>query len=359
MTISKSVKMAGILVAVVVAYFLVRAIFSGGETAVESTAESKFAVVYQTIAPGEWRTEVSVRGRTQADRKVIVRAETAGAVAETPTELGARVSQGDVLCRLSLDARAAKVAEAEAALAKARLDYQAALELQEEGFRAATAVASDKASLDLATANLQSARIEMSKIEIIAPFDGVFDNRAVEKGDFLRVGDPCGTVIQQSPYLVVGAVSERDVAKIAKGDRGVARLATGETVEGVVRFVATAADPATRTFDVELEVPNEEGRLRDGVTAQFSVFGGARDAHPVPRSALTQNDDGEIGVRVVADDGHVQFAAVEPVGENEAGFWVLGLDGAVQLIVRGQHYVRVGQPVEAIDAATLDDGAQS
>lgn len=356
MQLSASVKTALAIFGAIILYFGVRTLLfpRGGDEAAEDAGNGLFTVVAETIGPEPWRDEIVVRGRTQALRKVVVRAETAGVVAETPVEPGALVEAGATLCRLKIDARQAALAEARAALAKADLDYDAAVKLAEEGFRAETGVAAARAARELARANLEQASLAIAKTAIAAPFAGVFDARLAEAGDFLSVGDPCGVLIQQTPFLVVGAVSERDVGKIARGDKGVARLASGETIEGAVRVVATASDAATRTFEVQLEVPNEAAALRDGVTASFTVFADRREAHFVPRSALTLDDQGRVGVRFAGDGDIVGFAAVSLLGENERGVWVSGLSGAVRVITRGQDFVAPGQRV----AVTLEGAAQ-
>ena len=360
MNISQSVKLAGIIVALALIYFLGRGLFAG-ETAVsdEIAVEERFIVVAKTVSPEEWRDTIVVRGRSEAEKKVIVRAETAGAVTETPTPMGASVEKGDILCRIGVDARRAQLAEARAALARAQLDYDAAVRLNKEGFRAETGVAAAKAERDQAAAQVERARLELDKTEIRAPFTGIFDRRDAEIGDFLSIGDPCGTVIQPTPFLIAGAVSEREVGKIAIGDRGVATLATGETVEGAVRFIASAADPATRTFDVELEVPNENGALRDGVTAEFRIFARKRNAHQAPRSALVLNDNGEIGIRSVSEDGVVDFSRVTLIGEDENGVWVDGLEGIVNVITRGQEFVSAGQQVDVSSAELASAGSET
>ena len=356
MNVSQSVKLAGVFVALIVLYFLTKGLFggAGGADQVEAASPEQFTVVFDTVSPEDWRDEITIRGRTKAERKVIVRAETGGAVAETPASLGAQVAEGDILCRLNVDARRAQLSEARAALAKADVDLNAATTLNADGFRSETAVAAAKAVRDQAAAQLERARLELDNTEIKAPFDGVYETRHAEVGDFLKVGDPCATVIQRSPFLVVGSVSERDVSKISEGNRGVAALATGETIDGTVRFVGASADPATRTFDVELEIPNKDGALRDGVTAEFTVFAEKRNAHRVPRSALVLNDDGDIGVRTVGGENVVGFIAVKLIGETASGVWVSGLDGDVSVIVRGQEYVSAGQTVKAVSATQKD-----
>ena len=345
----QSLKLAGLFAVLIVIYFVAHSLFGGEQDkAVEVSEADKFSVIASAVQPAQWQDTVTVRGRTEAVRKVIVRAQTGGAVITTPIDQGKTVKKGDVLCELAVDGRRADVNHAQAALRKARLDFNAAKSLQNDGFRSETAVASARAALDLASATLQRAEVELNKTKIVAPFDGIFDRRDVEIGDFMRVGDPCGVIIQPDPFLVIGAVAERDVAKISIGDRGVATLATGQRVEGKVRLVATVADPATRTFNVELAVPNSDGSIRDGVTAEFTVFARSRMAHLVPRSSLTLNDAGQIGLRTVSPEDIVEFRPISLIGENADGVWVDGVEGDIRLITRGHEYVKAGQDIIAV-----------
>jgi multidrug efflux system membrane fusion protein len=348
MRLSSSVKTALAIVAVTAGYFALRSGLRllphpGGALA----APAELSVIAIFSHPEARAGALAIRGRTQADQKAIVRADASGIVTSTPAALGARVKKGDVLCRLDVEARGAAKREADAVLRKADIDYRAGAKLAAEGFRSEAGLASLQAARDQARANADRAAIELEKTLIRAPFDGIFDARAAETGDLLKPGDACGTVVKPSPLLVMGAVAEKDVALVRTGDLASAALATGETVEGVVRFVAAAADPATRTFDVEIEIPNADGTLRDGVTADVTVRGRARDAHKIPRSALTLDDDGRIGVKLIGEEGRARFHAVSIIGEDLEGVWVAGLDGAQRIIVRGQDYVKDGEAVTA------------
>lgn len=366
---SSSYKLAGLIALVVIGYFLIRGLLNaaggGGDLAAgpgagnvdNANGAEVFSVVVAPSTPQTWQQTVLVRGRTEAIRKVVVRAETTGVVTKTPTDIGSQVKAGDVLCRLQVDARQAQLNQAKAAIDKARIDFNAAKELRNEGFGSDTALATAKAALDLALANQRTAELALAQTLIRAPFDGVFDARDAEAGDLLRSGDACGTVIQQSPYLVVGAVSELDVSKISVGDTGIARLATGETIEGKVRFVARAADTATRTFDVELEIPNVDNQLRDGVTAEFNIQARRREAYLVKRSALILNDAGAIGLRTVNADNVVTFVPVSLLGDSAQGVWVSGPEGAINVITRGQEYVIAGQKVQIADLQSNQQAA--
>lgn len=347
MALPKPVKLALAIFAVVVLYFGVRTLLAGESESerIEATEPALFTVVAQSVQPQEWQDTIVIRGQTEAERNVTVRAETPGAIAETPTKPGTFVKTGDILCRQKVDARRASVTEANASLAKARLDYDAAKKLTDEGFRSEASLAGLKAAFDLSRANLEQATVNLNKTNIVAPFDGIFENRFAEVGDFLSTGDPCGVVVQRSPFLIVGSVAERDVAKISVGDKGLARVATGEEITGEVKYIARSADAATRTFRVELEVPNPDGKLRDGVTAEFSVFAKNQNAHLVPRSSLTLNDDGLVGVKTVDASNIVRFQRITLIGEGLEGVWAAGIDGEQNIITRGQDFVSEGQTV--------------
>jgi multidrug efflux system membrane fusion protein len=192
--------------------------------------------------------------------------------------------------------------------------------------------------------------IEVGQTKILAPFDGVFDARPVEVGDYMRVGDVCGLVVELDPLLVAGQVSEDKVSALDIGVPGKARLVTGEEVEGRIHFVAKTADPATRTFRVELEVPNKDFSIRAGITAEIVVPGTEVLAHRIPSGVIALNDSGVVGVRTVNEEGRVAFTAVRLIDDTPEGLWVSGLPRTVTLITVGQDYVTEGQKVEAVQA---------
>ena len=351
-------------IAVVIAVWFVSGLFgsSNGATDEMTAAERDAAnatvpqvrVVTSTAATRQGM--VTIRGRTAAKRAVEVRAETQGTVSELPVEKGAPVKAGDVLCGINLDARDAQLAEAKALARQRQLEYDASRQLAAKGYRAPTAAAASRAAHDAAQARLKQMEIAVSQTRLVAPFDGIFDDRRVEIGDYLRIGDVCGLVVELDPLLVVGQVAEDRVSVLRIGLPGRARLITGETVEGTVSFVAKTADPATRTFRVELEVPNPDYRMRAGITAEIMVPGDEIQAHRIPSSVIALDDQGVVGVRTVDEESRVRFNAVQLVDDTPDGLWVAGLPPTIKLITVGQDYVIEGQKVEAMLVPLLGAG---
>ncbi len=131
-------------IAVAIGLWFMTGIVGGGDsngndlTAAEADAANNAAtrvrVAESTAAMRQ--SFITIRGRTEAKRAVEVRAETQGTVTELPVEKGERVKEGDVLCRLKLDARDAQLAEAKALVKQRQLEYDASRQLAEKGWRA-------------------------------------------------------------------------------------------------------------------------------------------------------------------------------------------------------------------------------
>lgn len=352
MVLKKSYLFASVITVLVIAWVLsgqfgTAEVETEEATAAHTTVGSSLPHVQAKVFTAKTKTtEVLIRGKTEAVRKVQVRTEADGAVVRTPFEKGANVKEGDILCELSLNARDARMAEAEALMRQRWLEFDASQKLAAKGHRSETQVASARAAYDAARAQVKQREVELANTRITAPFDGIYESRQVEAGDYMRVGDACATLIDLDPFLVVGQVSEIEVSAFHMGDPGTAILVTGEVVRGTIRFVGKSADDATRTFRVELEVPNENHKLRDGVTAQISVPSRKVMAHLIPPSVLTLNDDGVVGVRTLNNNKEVQFEAITILDDGATGIWVGGLTEQVSIITSGQEFVTSGQKVD-------------
>jgi multidrug efflux system membrane fusion protein len=189
---------------------------------------------------------------------------------------------------------------------------------------------------------------QMEDTKIRAPFHGVVDNRMVEVGDYMVPGSACALVVDLHPMLVIGQVSENEVPLIKIGDKGWAKLVTGERAEGHLRFVAQSAEPATRTFRIELEVPNDTSAIRDGITAEIHITTRTVTAHRISPAILALDDRGVVGVRIVEAGNRVRFVPVQIVSDGPEGMWVTGLPPRVTIITVGQDYVTNGQVVNPV-----------
>ena len=303
---------------------------------------------------------VDVTGRTEASRKVQLRSETEGQVIELYVRRGEEIAAGTPIAKLRLDERPAKLAEARATLKQREIEYKAASQLNERGFRSETEKAAALARLDAARAVVEQIQIDIARTTFEAPFDGIIGAEHVELGDYVRVGDVAATVVDLDPILVVGQVSERQVGKVTVGMPGTIRLIDGSERDGIVRYVSAVADPATRTYRIELEVANDDRTIRDGLTAEIEVPVNSGMAHFVTPSTLTLNDEGIVGVKTVNAEDVVVFNPVDIIADEPDGVWLGGLPENIRLITVGQEFVIDGEKVKPVPGpARIVTGAGS
>jgi multidrug efflux system membrane fusion protein len=301
-----------------------------------------------------------LRGRTEADRVVEVRAETTGRVVEIPVEEGALVHKGDLIAVLDGSDRAARLAEAKALLAQRKAESEASKRLADKGYAPKLNLAELAANQALAQAQVKSMEVEISYLSIRSPIEGVLDARDAEVGNYLQIADPVATVIDLDPIVLVGFATERDVSQLEIGGPARARLLDGREVVGALRFIAARAETETRTFRIEVEVPNADYDIRDGLSAELVVPVEDVPAHRVSPAVLTLGPQGEVGVKLVDETNIVRFAPVEILREDVNGLWITGLAPTARLIVVGQDFVIDGQLVRPIDAkpAATDSSTQ-
>lgn len=324
---------------------------TAGET--DAEAPEAVSVVVRRSEASAVANGLVLRGRTEAERRVDVLAETTGRVISEPLERGAEVGEGALLCELDPGSREVELAEAQARYKEAEANARASERLSERGYTAETTAIANRAALQAAQAAIEQAELEISRLSIRAPFAGLIESNSAELGALLQPGSRCATVIDLDPIKLVGFVSENTVDRVSVGAPVRARLLSGREVEGRVSFVSRSADEATRTFRVEARIDNPGLSIRDGLTAETMVALEGTQAHLLPQSALTLDDAGRLGVRLV-EEGRAVFAPVELVRDTAEGVLLTGLPPVADVIVTGQDFVTDGQKVRASPAG---DGA--
>jgi len=319
---------------------------TAADTAETQKNQPKIMGVRYAVSTAQPREqEIIVHGRTEANRLVELKAEISGRVKKIHVEEGDRVKSGDRIVSFDEKDNRARLQEAEALARQREIEFNAAKKLNKKGFSSDTTFASAKAQLDSATAQVTAMKIRLNDLVITAPFDGYIEAREAEVGDFVKDGNGIATIVESDPLLITGQISELEVGNIEVGGEGSAKLVTGETVNGQIKFIGSVADPETRTFRVELEVPNDGYKLRSGVTAGITFKTKSVEAHFLSPAYLTLNDEGVLGLRTVGEDDVVEFHPVQILADTPEGIWVQGLPESVRLIVVGQDFVRAGDKV--------------
>lgn len=328
------------------------------------TAESRAAVQPEVQQPKPFRVSVAeaqveprkrtlvLSGRTEAEKKMMITARADGTVSELKVRRGSIVKEGDVIAVLSDEAREARVLQARAMLMQRKTELAARMKLVEQGTMPKLEAVNLETQYKAAEAGLAAAEAERERSVIRAPWSGIINDVPVEVGQAVlqMMGKDIAQIVSINPVLAVVEVAERNLSGVHLGDTAEIRLVTGDKANGKVRFISKSASATTRTYRVDVEIPNADGAIPDGITAEVAIPLQAVPAARVPRSALTFSSSGDLGVRIVDGTGKVAFVPVSVVEDQQEFMWVGGLADGARVIVQGQDFVREGQQVEPVAA---------
>jgi multidrug efflux system membrane fusion protein len=315
---------------------------------------SQSSVRVRTQSAEEIMRTIVVNGKTAPARFVDLAAETDGRIEFVGVRRGASVNRGEIIVRLDERDRRARLSQAEATVRQRQVEYEGREQLKSESYVSEAQLQEAIAQLEAAKTELTRARLDLDYMSIRAPFNGALQARHVEEGDFVSRGDPIARFVDNRTIIVSANVSEFDAGYVVTGQTAQARLATGETVHGKIRYVAPVADEATRTFEVELEVDNSDGQLRAGGTAELRIPAEKVLAHRVSPSLLTLDDAGNVGIKIINDSDEVEFVVADVALSTNEGIWIVGLPETTTIITVGHGFVAPGSMVNAVPERDID-----
>ena len=290
---------------------------------------TKEVVLVNNSKAVDYKLPVTVKAESQAFSKVDVRSQTSEKIVKIGFADGDYAKKNDVICKLDSGQR-------EANFKKSKIDYDSSVELKKKG------LISESALVTVET-QYESAKIELERTEIKAPFDGFVENLA-KQGQLLQNGQSCASIISLSPLKIVGNVSEMMVAKIKTGLDAEVNFISGEKYNTKVSFISSAADTGTRTFKVEAELDNRALNIKDGLTGELVIYTEPVKAHFLPTSAFLLGDQGNIALATVINDV-VRVKNVQILIDTVQGAWITGIPDETNVIVGGQGFVKDGDEV--------------
>ena len=291
---------------------------------------------------------IRLSGITEADKRVELAARAEGVIASLTMTKGGMVGAGAVVMELEGPETLAQEEIARIALEQKERDLEVAEKLFEGGSTSESNLTNARSARDAAQAELNRAHAAADRLRLKAPFGGIVDTVSVELGEWVQTGTPVATILSLDPILVKAEVSEVDLSAVSVGSTAKVKLVNGTEMDGTVRLVAREASAQTRTFPVEIALPNPRMTLPSGMTAEVSLYAQPVRAVVVPRSIITLSDKGELGLRVVGADNVAQFAAVQIIDDTPDGLVVTGVPDGVRIITAGQDLVRNGETVEVV-----------
>jgi multidrug efflux system membrane fusion protein len=328
---------------------------AAGDTGKPKPAEAERPKAARTVAVvtpprRTYARAIRVSGLTEADKRAVLATRVAGIIDQLPVKQGQHVKTGDLLLMLATEEKLSALGNARQVVDQRRAEFDAASRLSKTGNLPKLQLDNTRSSLTLAQSILEAMQAQLDRNEVRAPFDGIVDRVRVELGSAVMQGGEVATILSLDPVIARGEVSERDLGYLKIGDKANVRLVSGQVVEGTVRYISRDASSATRTFRVEVAIPNPDGTIPAGMTAEISLSAQPTDAVMLPRSVVTLSDKGDLGIRAVDKDNKVVFFPIDLVDDTPTGLVLGGIPADARIIVAGQELVTEGEAVKPVEA---------
>ena len=293
---------------------------------------------------------IRISGHTEAEKRVTLATRVMGVIESLPVKQGERVERGDLVMRLDASDKEAAIRMAESVVTQRQAEASAAERLVAGGNAPKLQADQARAALATAKSQLETAKAELAQYEIYAPYNGLIDRVPVQRGSTILAGAEVATLINLDPLLAIGEVSERDLRYLKLGNEADIKLVDGKTVKGTLRYISRDASSATRTFRIEVAIPNEDKALPAGMTAEITLLAEPTDSIMLPRSVVTLSSDGDLGIRAVDKDNKVVFFPIDLVDDTAQGLVLAGIPADARVIVAGQDLVSDGDEVKPVEA---------
>ena len=327
---------------------------SGGRGQGGGFGGSDAAVFAAPVATATINDRLSAIGTGRAFQTVSVKPYDSGRLTEIVVESGSRIEQGQVIARLDAENEEIAVDKAQIVLEDAERTLQRLSSLRASNAVTEVQVTDALLARNNARLELRQAELDLSRRSVQAPISGVVGILPITSGNYVTSDTEIATIDDRSSILIDFWVPERFAGAINVGDElkatSVAR--PGEVYNGIVSALDNRVDDTSRTLHVQARVPNDDDRLRAGMSFQVSMrFPG--DSYPsVDPLAVQWGTDGAYVWAV--RDGHAERIPVRIVQRNaESVLLDAPLVAGDVVVTEGTHAVREG---EAVKVASRNSG---
>ncbi|HSQ29141.1 MAG TPA: efflux RND transporter periplasmic adaptor subunit [Gemmatimonadaceae bacterium] len=312
-------------------------------------------VVIETVTPSTRAWSTTASGIVQANTSVDVAFQVPGKVVAVGPDEGQSVRAGQEIASIDPTDYRLAVEQASAQADRAARDRDRNQPLLASGGIAPADMDHLESGARQSAAAADLAKKRLADTHLTAPISGIIARRAVEVGATVSPGQPAFTIVDLDPVRVRIGVPEADVGHVTEGAPATVHIpALDASFVGRVSLIGVVADPTTRSYTVEVSVPNPARRLRAGMVAEATITTGQKTtATMVPASAVL-HDGGVNGTTIVylldRDDARVHARRVTTGAAHGDSLEISsGIAANDQVVVAGQQRLREGARVELVN----------
>jgi membrane fusion protein, multidrug efflux system len=307
-------------------------------------------VVSLTLVPATIHDRINLSGSIEPWTRLELLAKIRGTVTEVFCKEGDRVQQGDTIAKIEDDDYRIARERAAATYNLEKAEYDREQSLQTKGMIPVSALDARKTRMQIAKADLENAKLQLSRCTITAPMDGVVRTLHAKKGLLLSVADPVAEILELDRLKAVVGIPESDLSAVRRVERvslTIQALGNQEIV-AEKHYLSPSPETFARIYRLELAIDNREGNIFPGMFVRADIVKNrVENSISIPfYSVISRNDEQFVFIERdgIAEKRNVSLGIMEK--------WLVeitkGLQSGDRLIIEGHRDIEDGRKVKVV-----------
>lgn len=342
-------------------FLLIIAALSGCDTEEETGDEQQDTrlVAVETIVMERDRFDDYIRltGTVEAFDDATISAETQGQI-QSIAARGTRVNEGEIIAQIDNRMIQSQYNSARTAFQFALDNFNRLESLHADSIISTQDFQSARTQRDQAEAQLEQAEKQLQDSNIEAPFTGRIEERFIQKGELVSPGMPVARLVNSEKVRVLAGMPERFSGDIREGTTVELRLmgVANDTIQSTISYAGNVIDPDTRTFTVEIELPNMNRLLKPEMVVDLRVKRQELEgALIIPRTSVLRSEEGVNVFKSVQENGE-KYAQLVTVETGQASGPLIeivsGLNEGDEIVITGLSNLNEGDRLNILNTET-------
>lgn len=313
----------------------------------EKISVNKTLVTVVSAEKKSFEHKIEVRGNVESRENVNISAEMMGQLVELKVREGQTVRAGQLIAAIDSENLIKTIDEVETQLEFATTVFEKRKNLWEKNIGTEIEYLQSKNNKEALENQLETLTTQLDKSTIEAPFSGIIESVPVKNGQIIQPGQPVAFLVSNNNMYITAQVSERYIGNFRVGDEVEVSLpAVKETFMSKINSVGNVINPSSRTFSVEVELPNGKDYLKTNLIAVLKLTDyHAKQAVVIPSRIIQEDLEGNFVY--LADKEKARKVHVElGLSYNNHTEVVAGLNGGEPIIDKGNRSVADGTVID-------------
>lgn len=280
----------------------------------KDTTKKYTLVTTYKVLDTTFSSHVSIQGSVETSENILIYPEYQGVLSRVYVKQGQKVNKGQVLAKIDDGGLSSQLAQLETQAQLAKTTFERQERLWEQKIGSEIQYLQAKTNMESSISAVNQLKSQLAKATIVAPFTGVVDDIITEQGQVVAPGmQAVMRLVNLSDMYVKASVPETYLQSITKGASvDVTFPALKKTVKGKVNTVGNYINPSNRTFEIEVDVPNNDKSIKPNLMANLDIKNYSKEnAVVIPSNAIQENSKGDKYVFVLNDLDGIKAQAIK------------------------------------------------